>query len=146
MTADESNENTSESQTEKRGPNRERTQNTNRKPAKTDEPVTEQIFGQKGVRLIHFLIYTCVFSVLFVLTDILFASISTLLWTLNNAITVAQSSEDGIVSTIKNTFFTEITSIEILLASILISLLLTVPLYYINEIRYNRGEWIRTFI
>lgn len=121
-------------------------------PAKTDEPFTEMLFGADGVRAIHFAVYTVVFVVVAALFDLIFATLRTGMQVLINIFDLTETvlaSHDPIAeadATLTMLFGQNMLHPGVIGAALLVAFLLTSLVYYWNEIRYRRGEWLRTFL
>lgn len=115
-----------------------------RKPEKTtNTPVTEQLFGARGVRVVHYVIYTVVFAIAFAVADLLYAIVFTVGWLISRAL---DYEIFGIQSTIDQQFIVHVFSPKVVGAALFTAFVITGFAYYLNEVRFNRGEWIRTFL
>ena len=121
-------------------------------PAKTDEPFTEALFGPEGVRVIHFITYTLAFGIATLLFSIVYASVRTIILLAMNSVGLVRDlwgTSNPIEQTdvtITMLFSQSILDPRVVGAAIFTSILVTSLIFYWNEIRYERGEWLRTFL
>lgn len=120
--------------------------------AKTDEPYTERYLGRTGIRIVHLLTYTAVFLLTGLVAVSVFAAIATATTLLldvsllstpvfdsGTPVTDVQSLLDGLFA--QRLFHPVVVGLA---ASV--ALVVTAIIFYWNESRYNRGEWIRTYL
>ena len=124
---------------------------TNQPPDKNPmKPLSEELFGRKGVRMLHFVFYVLTFGAssfaFAVLYGILFTVIMMTLGTVGMSEWTFAFAEDNLRTVFEAYFMQSLIDLRVIGVSLFSGAGVTLVIVYLNEIRYRRGEWIRTFL
>jgi hypothetical protein len=113
-------------------------------------PLSEELFGKKGVRYIHYLFYVLTFgtssAAFAVVYGVLFTAIMMLLGVVGMSEWTVALGDENLKMVIETYFIQSLTDLRLIGVSLFSGASLTLVIVYLNEVRYRRGEWVRTFL
>ena len=114
------------------------------------KPLSEELFGKKGVRVLHFVVYVLTFGVSSFAFAILYAFLFTVIMITLGTVGMSEwtfaIADENLRTVFEAYFMQSLADLRVIAVSLFSGAGVSLVVVYLNEIRYRRGEWIRTFL